>query len=259
MTSRPLMSRATPFWGYSAYSEFPSIEMADKLGKRKKSRLFWNSPGVCLDKQQAKARPSAAILSPHCRDCGWTSPQLNMYRPKLDLLCTAWGARYSTLSQVRLDSHHVQGQANVVRGRGQIWKVVPDARRGSEATERGDGAEGGMCPPSARESRHYEGGGTSLLQTGLDTLTPVSGRQETAAVTHRRAATQVVKKPRPRLGTPHSPGRAATLCGWNGCWSCPRNDTGIIRGKSADGWTVLGRAKWLSTVLLDKAAVPSMN
>ncbi|KAI8504273.1 hypothetical protein Bbelb_183410 [Branchiostoma belcheri] len=30
MTSRPLMSRATPFWGYSAYSEFPSIEMADK-------------------------------------------------------------------------------------------------------------------------------------------------------------------------------------------------------------------------------------
>ncbi|KAI8506649.1 hypothetical protein Bbelb_160760 [Branchiostoma belcheri] len=63
MTSRPLMSRATPFWGYSAYSEFPSIEMADKLGKRKKSRLFWNSPGVCLDKQQAKARPSAAILS----------------------------------------------------------------------------------------------------------------------------------------------------------------------------------------------------
>ncbi|KAI8482383.1 hypothetical protein Bbelb_398680 [Branchiostoma belcheri] len=73
MTSRPLMSRATPFWGYSAYSEFPSIEMADKLGKRKKSRLFWNSPGVCLDKQQAKARPSAAILSPHCRDCGWTS------------------------------------------------------------------------------------------------------------------------------------------------------------------------------------------
>ncbi|KAI8514480.1 hypothetical protein Bbelb_070710 [Branchiostoma belcheri] len=63
---------------------------------------------------------------------------------------------------------------------------------------------------SQRESRHYEGGGTSLLQTGLDTLTPVSGRQETAAVTHRRAATQVVKKPRPRLGTPHSPGRAAT-------------------------------------------------
>ncbi|KAI8513380.1 hypothetical protein Bbelb_100190 [Branchiostoma belcheri] len=63
---------------------------------------------------------------------------------------------------------------------------------------------------SQRESRHYEGGGTSLLQTGLDTLTPVSGRQETATVTHRRAATQVVKKPRPRLGTPHSPGRAAT-------------------------------------------------
>ncbi|KAI8508028.1 hypothetical protein Bbelb_142680 [Branchiostoma belcheri] len=30
MTSQPLMSRATPFWGYSAYSEFPSIEMADK-------------------------------------------------------------------------------------------------------------------------------------------------------------------------------------------------------------------------------------
>ncbi|KAI8520217.1 hypothetical protein Bbelb_034740 [Branchiostoma belcheri] len=30
MTSRPLMSRVTPFWGYSAYSEFPSIEMADK-------------------------------------------------------------------------------------------------------------------------------------------------------------------------------------------------------------------------------------
>ncbi|KAI8521103.1 RNA catabolic process [Branchiostoma belcheri] len=81
MTSRPLMSRATPFWGYSAYSEFPSIEMADKLGKRKKSRLFWNSPGVCLDEQQAKARPSAAILSPHCRDCGWTSSEENNNRP----------------------------------------------------------------------------------------------------------------------------------------------------------------------------------
>ncbi|KAI8482910.1 hypothetical protein Bbelb_393280 [Branchiostoma belcheri] len=67
---------------------------------------------------------------------------------------------------------------------------------------------------SQRESRHYEGGGTSLLQTGLDTLTPVSGRQETAAVTHRRAATQVVKKPRPRLGTPYSPGRAATEDYW---------------------------------------------
>ncbi|KAI8484107.1 hypothetical protein Bbelb_382250 [Branchiostoma belcheri] len=51
MTSRPLMSRATPFWGYSAYSEFPSIEMADKreaIGRHPQSAL----PRLWLDKIQ---------------------------------------------------------------------------------------------------------------------------------------------------------------------------------------------------------------
>ncbi|KAI8484109.1 hypothetical protein Bbelb_382270 [Branchiostoma belcheri] len=43
------------------------------VGIRKRS-LFWNSPGLCLDNNKQRLRgPSAAILSPHCRDCGWTS------------------------------------------------------------------------------------------------------------------------------------------------------------------------------------------
>ncbi|KAI8487831.1 hypothetical protein Bbelb_342790 [Branchiostoma belcheri] len=75
------MSRATPFCESGSVVSGCVESVVGQLrgdkyvvvGIRKRS-LLWNSPGLCLDNNKQRLRgPSAAILSPHCRDCGWTS------------------------------------------------------------------------------------------------------------------------------------------------------------------------------------------